>query len=40
MFEPLLAILSIVIPIGLAYVFLTLHTSAQKGKNGGDEKNR
>lgn len=39
MLEPLLAILGIVFPIGLVYVFLTLHTHEQKGKNGSDEEN-
>lgn len=38
MFEPLLALLSILLPIGLVYVFLTLHPHAQKGKNGSGAK--
>jgi hypothetical protein len=37
MFEPLLAILGILLPIGLVYVFLMLHPHEHKRENNADE---
>jgi hypothetical protein len=39
MLEPFVAIIGILLPLGLVYVYLILHPQEQKGKNGKDEKN-
>jgi hypothetical protein len=36
MLEPLLAILVIILPLGVAYVLLTLRPHEQKGENSDD----